>query len=269
MLLTEFVAYLFVGMLSGLLAGLFGVGGGIVIVPALTLIFTLMEIGGDWTLQLAIGSSLATIIGTGLAATYAHQRRGAVRWELFAKLAPGIVIGAWVGSGLVAIIPQWWLQRGFAGFLAVVGVRMWLSSAPRVAQLPAIGALRSRAFWAIGSGIGMLSALVGIGGGTLTVPFLSGRGLELRQAVGTSAACGLPIALAGAIGFALAGWGRAELPAFSTGFVYWPAVGVMLLASIPAAPRGVQLAQLLPVAWLKRLFGLLLLAIALRLAISD
>lgn len=262
---VELSAYLTLGILSGLLAGLFGVGGGVVIVPALILIFTRMDIGGDWIPHLAVGTSLATIIGTGAASTRAHHRRGGVRWDLVARLAPGIVLGTWAGAGLVAVIPEWWLKRLFAGFLVVVSLRMLIRSTPRRSvPLPVTGRL-----WAVGGGIGMLSALVGIGGGTMTVPFLNRHGLEMRQAVGTSAAIGLPIAIAGAIGLILAGWGRVGLPAFSTGFVYWPAVGVMLLASMPAAPLGARLAHALPVDLLKRLFGLLLLAVALRLAFSD
>ena len=119
----------------------------------------------------------------------------------------------------------------------------------------------------VGNVIGAVSSLVGIGGGTLTVPFLNGRGIDMRQAVGTSAACGLPIAIAGAIGFMVAGWGRAGLPELSTGFVYWPAVLIMLLASMPTAPLGARLAHALPVDLLKRLFGVLLLAVAWRLAL--
>ena len=122
--------------------------------------------------------------------------------------------------------------------------------------------------WSAGGGIGALSSLVGIGGGTMTVPFLINRGIDMRQAVGTSAACGLPIAIAGAIGFMIVGWGREGLPSASTGFVYWPAVGAILLASVPIAPLGAHLAHRLPVTLLKRSFGVLLLLIALRLAIG-
>jgi uncharacterized membrane protein YfcA len=121
---------------------------------------------------------------------------------------------------------------------------------------------------AVGGVIGTLSGLVGIGGGTLTVPFLSAHGIPLRQAVGTSAACGLPIALAGAVGFLAVGWGREGLPPWSTGFVYWPAVGLILLASIPSAPWGARLAHALPVETLKRAFGILLLVMAVYLALG-
>lgn len=261
--MVEFAAYLLIGSLSGLLAGLFGIGGGVVMVPALILVFTPLNLGSDWIPHLAVGTSLATIIGTGAASAYAHHRRGGVRWDLAGRLAPGIVIGAWAGAGLAALIADLWLKRVFAVFLLFVGMRMLIRiKAQHNRPLPGRVGL-----WGVGGGIGMLSALVGIGGGTLTVPFLNGRGIDMRQAVGTSAACGLPIAIAGAIGFMVAGWGRAGLPELSTGFVYWPAVLIMLLASMPTAPLGARLAHALPVDLLKRLFGVLLLAVAWRLAV--
>jgi uncharacterized protein len=264
--LLELIPYLFIGGLSGLLAGLFGVGGGAVIVPALILLFSHLEIGGGWVPHLAVGTSLATIIGTGAASTLAHHRRHSVRWDLVGKLAPGIVLGAWTGAALVGFIPGLWLKRLFAVFLAYVGVHMLLATRGARNDKPLPG---TRELWIAGGGIGMLSSLVGIGGGTLTVPFLNDRGIALREAVGTSAACGLPIAIAGAVGFVVAGWGQTGLPALSTGFVYWPAVFAMLFASMPTAPVGARLAHSLPVALLKRLFGILLLLIALRLAFNG
>ena len=266
--ISDILAYLATGALSGLLAGLFGVGGGAIMVPALIAIYGFMGIGGDWTAHLAVGTSLATIIGTGVASTRAHQARGGVRWDLVRRLAPGIVLGAWLGSAIAGFIPGLWLKRCFALFLVYTGVKMLSkrSAKPGTDPAPLPGTL---GLWGAGGGIGLLSSLVGIGGGTLTVPFLSNRGIDLRQAVGTSAACGLPIAIAGAIGFIVAGWGRAGLPEWSTGFVYWPAVVVMLLASIPTAPIGARLAHRLPILTLERLFGLLLLLVALRLGFAS
>jgi uncharacterized membrane protein YfcA len=262
--LIDLSAFLLTGLLSGLLAGLFGVGGGVVAVPALILIFGHMGVGGDWVPHLAVGTSLAAILGTGAASTLAHQRRGGVRWDLVWRLAPGIVLGAWAGAGLAGILPELALKRLFAAFLVYVGVRMLLPPRVRTGRsLPGRSGL-----WAVGGGIGALSALVGIGGGTMTVPFLAGRGIDMRRAVGTSAACGLPIALAGAIGFMVVGWGREGLPTPSTGFVYWPAVGMLLLASMPTAPVGARLAHTLPVPLLRRGFGVLLLAVAVRLALG-
>lgn len=261
----EILAYLATGILSGLLAGLFGVGGGAVIVPALIFVFTATQLSADWIPHLAVGTSLATIIGTGAASTLAHHRRHGVRWDLFIQLTPGIVLGAWAGAALAAYIPDLWMKRLFAVFLGYVGIKMLLSrgSVEKAQTMPGRLGLAG-----VGGGIGLLSALVGIGGGSITVPFLSSHGLDMRKAVGTSAACGLPIAIAGAVGFVLAGWGREGLPAFSSGFVYWPAVIVMLLASMPSAPVGARLAHSLPVATLKRIFGVLLVLIAARLAFS-
>jgi uncharacterized protein len=260
----DILAFLLTGLASGLLAGLFGVGGGVIVVPALILIYGHLHIGGDWVPHLAVGTSLAAIVGTGAASALAHHRRGAVRWDLVGRLAPGIVLGAWGGAALAGILPELALKRLFAAFLVYVGARMLIARKPSAGKiLPSTPGL-----WAVGGGIGVLSSLVGIGGGTMTVPFLSNRGIDLRHAVGTSAACGLPIALAGAIGFVVVGWGREGLPTLATGFVYWPAVALLLLASMPAAPLGAKLAHRLPVALLRRAFGTFLLAIALRIALG-
>jgi len=260
--LIDLAGFLLTGAVAGLLAGLFGVGGGAIMVPALILLFGHLGVGGDWGPHLAVGTSLAAIVGTGAASTLAHHRRGGVRWDLVVGLAPGIVLGAWAGAALAGFLPGLWLKRIFAVFLCYVGLRMLIPQrATGHRPLPGRAGL-----WTVGGGIGALSSLVGIGGGTITVPFLARCGLDLRQAVGTSAACGVPIAIAGAIGFIVVGWGRAGLPPMSSGFVYWPAVLSMLLASIPTAPLGARLAHRLPVAVLKRAFGVLLLLIAAQLA---
>lgn len=260
----DLVGFLLTGVLSGLLAGLFGVGGGVIVVPALILLFGHLGLGGDWIPHLAVGSSLATVVGTGAASTLAHHRRGGVRWDLVLGLAPGIVLGAGAGAAVAGALPELWLTRVFAAFLGFVGLRMLVRSRGQADRsLPGRLGLA-----AVGGGIGTLSAVVGIGGGILTVPYLSGRGLGMRQAVGTAAACGLPIALAGVLGFVLVGWGREDLPAWSTGFVYWPAVGLILAASIPSAPWGARLAHALPMVLLRRAFALLLLGMALYLALG-
>jgi uncharacterized membrane protein YfcA len=261
----ELAAHLAIGALSGLLAGLFGIGGGVIIVPALVLLFTETGIAPHWIAHLAVGTSLAAIVGTGAASALAHHRRRAVRWDLVARLAPGMVLGAGGGALLASGLPQVWMTRAFALFLGLVGLRM-LFPRRRVEGRVLPGPL---GIALAGSGIGALSALVGIGGGTLTVPFLNDRGIGIREAVGTSAACGLPIALAGTLGFILVGWGRADLPSAATGFVYWPAVAAILLTSIPTAPLGARLAHRLPVESLRRAFGILLLIVALRLTVGG
>ncbi len=238
MTLIEILAYLLTGIFSGLLAGLLGLGGGVLIVPSLILVFGHLGFTSEWIAHLAVGSSLATIIGTGGASALAHHRRGAVRWDLVLMLAPGIVLGAWAGAAIAGLLPQEWLQRLFGVFLLYVGARMLL---PR-AEIHTVTAPSPQGLTTAGTGIGALSALVGIGGGTLTVPYLVKSGLTMRQAVASSSACGLPIALAGAIGFMITGWGREGLPGMSTGFVYWPAVLGILVTSMPMAPIGARLA---------------------------
>jgi uncharacterized membrane protein YfcA len=258
---VEMIACLAIGALAGLFAGLLGVGGGVVVVPALILLFGHLGFVPDWVPHLAIGTSLATIIGTGSASVIAHHRRGAVRWDLFLRLAPWILVGAWTGSAVAGLLTQAWLQRIFGVFLLHVGVRMlWRRGAVGGREPPGAAGLALA-----GTGIGALSSLVGIGGGTMTVPFLHRWGLDMRGAVATSSACGLPIAVAGTLGFLIVGWGREGLPAGSTGFVWWPAVGAILLASVPAAPIGARLAHTLPVVTLKRVFGALLLLVAAKL----
>jgi uncharacterized membrane protein YfcA len=254
---AELATYLGTGVLAGLMAGLLGVGGGVVVVPALLWLFAEAGFVADWTFRLAVGTSLAVLIGTGSASAYSHHRRGAVRWDLVRALAPWIVVGAWLGSAVAGILDESWLRRFFGLFLLYVGGDMlWRRSRGEARGMPGI-----LGTGLAGTGIGSLSALFGIGGATLTVPFLARGGLDVRHAVGTASACGPPIALAGALGFVAIGWGREGLPPGSTGFVYWPAVLGILLASVPAAPVGARLAHSLPRAMLKRVFAVLVLVI--------
>ena len=262
--MVAFGAYGLTGILSGLLAGMLGLGGGVVIVPTLILVFGFLGFEPDWIPQLAVGTSLATILGTGGASVLAHHRRGAVRWDLFLRLAAWIVLGAWLGAALAGILPALWLQRLFGGFLVFVGGRLLWHRAPPPREDPP-GRLD---FGLAGLGIGTLSSLVGIGGGTLTVPFLVKSGVDMRRAVATASACGLPIALAGALGFLAVGWGREGLPPGSTGFLYWPAVGAILLASVPMAPLGARLAHTLPVDRLRRFFAILVLILGGKLLLE-
>ncbi len=253
-----FLAYLGTGILSGLLAGLFGLGGGIVVVPALIFLFEPLGVNPNWVVHLAVGTSLTTILGTGTASVLTHHRRGAVRWDLFRRLAGWMLIGAWLGASIAGFLPRDRLQRLFGGFLLFVGIRMWKEPSRTPEHL------RPVAGW-MGLGIGSLSALVGIGGGTLTVPLLVRAGVPLPKAVGTASACGLPIALAGALGFLLTGWEQVDLPPGSTGFIYWPGVLGILLSSLPSASLGARLAHQLPLHWLQRLFALVLFMVALHL----
>ncbi len=260
-MLIALIAYWITGALAGLLAGLLGVGGGVIIVPALIALFAWLPLHGDWAPHQAVATSLATIIATGSISAYSHHRRGAVDWSLFRWLGTGLLLGAGLGALFGAWIAPLWLQRLFAGFLLYAGLRMLLRQAtlrprPRPGSTQLLGA---------GLGFGTLSALLGVGGGVLVVPFLARHGVAMRRAVGTASACGVPIAVAGTLGFVLSGWQQSGLLAHSFGFVYWPAALAIVSTSMPCASLGARLAHHLPTATLKRLFAGLLILVGLGL----
>ncbi len=253
------VIYLLLGGVAGLLAGLLGIGGGLVIVPVLAWIFSASGFAAGSLMQLAVGTSLATIVITSLSSLLAHHRRAGVRWPLVWQLSGGIVFGAWLGAVLAHYMPSQSLARLFGVFELLVAAQM-LFGRPPAEHRTVAG--RSKNLLA-GGVIGVVSAILGIGGGTLTVPWLAWHNVPMRQAVGTAAACGLPIALAGTLGFAVAGWQNSELPAASTGYVYWPAVLAIGISSVVVAPLGARLAHRLPQRILKRIFALFLALLGL------
>lgn len=259
--LMDILIYLPLGALAGLLAGLLGVGGGLVIVPALIWVFRGHGFDGQVLVHLAVGTSLATIVVTSISSVRAHHRHGAVHWPLVWALTPGIVVGAWLGAVLAGWLPSLTLQRVFACFAILVGLQMAFS-----VKAEAHGGLPGRVgLFGAGGVIGAVSTIVGIGGGSMTVPFLSWCSVGIRNAVATSAACGLPIAVAGALGFVITGWHEADLPAGSSGFLYWPAFAGIAVASVLFAPLGARLAHSIPVFALKRFFALLLLVLGTRM----
>lgn len=262
--MTDWIAYAGLGATAGVLAGLFGVGGGLVIVPVLALLFSRAAIAPEVIMHLAIGTSLATIVFTSISSVYAHHRRGAVRWPVVLRLAPGIILGAWLGAALADLLPSESLRIIFGVFELLVAVQLGLNlrASPHrsLPEWPGMGL--------VGGAIGSISAVVGIGGGTMTVPFLQWCNVPMRQAVATSAACGLPIALAGALGFVISGWSNNSLPALSSGYLYWPAFTGIVLASVTFAPLGARLAHTLPAAQLKRLFALFLAFLGLRMLLG-
>jgi len=267
--LLALLAFAAIGAIAGVLAGLLGIGGGAVIVPALIWLFGHGELT-SWNGEAAViphqavATSLATVVATGLASTRAHNRRGAVDWRLFRHLAIGLLLGAWAGAFAAAWLPALWLQRLFALFLLYNGLRMIArpNLQPRQAPPGRIGLTGAA------TGFGALSAMLGIGGGVLVVPFLARRGVDMRRAVATASACGVPLALAGSIGFLIAGWGEPGLAAQSLGFIYWPAALAIMATSVPLAPLGAWLAHRLPTAWVKRVFGMLLLVVSVELGLG-
>jgi len=255
----ELLLYLLLGAAAGVLAGLFGVGGGIIIVPVLVLSFTSHGIAPEILTHLAVGTSLATIVFTSINSTLEHHRRGAVRWPLFRWLTLGIVLGTVLGALTAAAIKGEWLQKIIGTFAVVIAIQLALDLKPRASRdVPGKPGLA-----AAGGVIGWASAIFGIGGGSLTVPFLVWRSVPMQQAVATSAACGLPIAIAGTLSFIWTGWGNPQLPAWSLGFVYLPGLLGIALTSMFFARIGARLAHRLSPRLLKRLFALLLFSVGL------
>lgn len=255
----EFVLYLVLGACAGVLAGLFGVGGGLIIVPVLVYSFSAHGFSADVLTQMAVGTSLATIIFTSTNSVLEHHRRGAVRWRLFLWMTVGILVGSALGALTASKIQGHVLQKIIGVFAILVSIQMALGLQPKGG-----GELPGRVGLGVAGGvIGWASAIFGIGGGSLTVPFLSWRGVSMQQAVATSSACGLPIAIAGAISFIAVGWHNAKLPEMSLGFVYLPALVGIALTSMFFARIGARLAHRLPAKVLKRLFALLLFSVGL------
>ncbi|WBE25851.1 sulfite exporter TauE/SafE family protein [Denitrificimonas caeni] len=255
----EFALYLVLGAIAGILAGLFGVGGGIIIVPVLVFSFTAQGFAPEVLTHLAVGTSLATIVFTSINSIREHNRRGAVQWNLFVWLAPGILAGAAVGGVTAALIQGPILQKIIGVFAICVALQLALNLTPKNPRpLP-----KRPELVAAGGIIGWASAIFGIGGGSVTVPFLVWRSVSIQQAVATSAACGFPIAFAGAVVFMSTGWHESQLPEWSLGFVYLPAVLGIALTSMFFARFGARLAHRLPPLLLKRLFALLLTAVGI------
>lgn len=255
------LSYLLLGCISGTLAGLLGVGGGLIIVPALIFLFQQQGFSPALTTHLAVGTSLATIVLTSLSSVRVHHSHGAVQWPVFKYLSAGIVTGALLGAVLADALQAVVLQAVIGLFAMVVGGQMLFGLKPRAHRaLPGKAAL-----WGWGNGIGALSTLFGIGGGSITVPLLSYFSLPIQQAVATAAACGLPIALAGSVGFVLTGWSQTQLPNGSLGYVYVPAFLGIVITSVLFAIFGARLAHRLPAPVLKKLFALLLLGIGMQL----
>jgi len=256
--------YIAVGAVAGILAGLLGIGGGLVIVPMLVFAFTHQGISPQVIMHLALGTSMASIVFTSVSSFLAHHRRGAVHWDVVKRIVIGILVGTFLGSCLAARLSTGFLKGFFVLFLYYVAVQMLLDKKPKPSRsLPG-----SIGMFAVGNLIGAVSSLVGIGGGTLSVPFMIWCNIPVHHAIGTSAAIGFPIAIAGTIGYLVNGIQAAHLPAYSMGFLYLPALIGIVIASVLTAPLGVRIAHALPVQQLKKVFAVILLVVATRMAVG-
>lgn len=255
------LASILLGIAAGLLAGLFGIGGGIIIVPVLVLLFSAQGFPENLVLIMSIATSLATIIFTSISSLLMHHRLGSVLWPKVFRLAPGIMIGAGAGAVIADQIDAGLLRLIFTGYLLYVGTHMAMQSKPKPGRSQSSKLLDFVAAVVIG----LMSSLVGIGGGTLTVPFLVHFQTSMRNAVAVASACGLPIAVAGTVSYALLGRNALQLPEWSLGYVYLPAFSGILFSSIFTAPIGARLANRLPAQQLKRYFSLLIFVMAVKL----
>ncbi|WP_333614982.1 sulfite exporter TauE/SafE family protein [Psychrobacter sp.] len=259
----EILIFLIIGALAGFAAGLFGVGGGTIIVPLLFIVFTQMDYSPDSIMHLALGTSLATIIVTSISSLMAHNKKGAVMWLVFKNLAPGLAIGCFLGAGIAGQISGLYLQLIVGVFLLWVAYKMFFAGKKPVAsQVNAGGAhaeLPSKPKQlAAGGVIGIASAIFGIGGGSLTVPYLTRYNVVMQKAVGTSAACGLPIAIAGALGFMFFGMQQQVDVPNTIGFVHIYAFLGISIMSFFTAKLGAKVAHILSPELLKKCFAILL-----------
>ena len=249
---------LLMGLGGGFAAGLLGIGGGMVLVPFITMIFSARQFPLELVVHMAIATSLGTILFTSLSSVRAHHAHGAVLWPVVRLLAPGILIGSWIGPWIAKQMNTSVLAMVFAVFVAFSATQMLFTRKPSAArELP--GPL---GMTGAGAGIGVVAGLVGAGGGFISVPFMTWCNVKIHNAVATSAALGFPIALSGTLSNIYFGWNAPGLPAWSLGYIYLPALAVIAMASVSMAPLGARAAHRMPVQKLKRIFAFVLYALA-------
>jgi len=266
--------YLLLGAVVGFFAGLLGIGGGLIIVPVLTFLFTLQDFPPDRILHLALGTTMATIIFTAAASLSTHHKHGAVNWFIFKTMTPGIILGTLAGTMLAGILSSIMLRIIFTVFIFYAATSMLLKlvsgTKPKAQSYPNPDLQPhlpgKTGFFAAGGVIGAVSSLVAIGGGILTVPFLTWCHVKIQHAIGTAAAIGFPIAVAGTTGYILNGLTTTDtLPEYSLGYVYLPALGWLVLASMITAPLGARITHSIKTATLKKIFVVLLYALAIKM----
>jgi uncharacterized protein len=253
--------YLVAGCGAGFFAGLLGIGGGIILVPMLVMIFSVQGVAVTVVMPLALGTSLACIIFTSLSSVRAHHARGAVDWQLVQRMTPGLVVGAALGAAVSAHVSPVFLKVAFLAFTTIAATQLLVGrEAPASRNLPGRTGLL-----AAGSAIAGIATIVGVGGASVAVPFMTWCSVALRRAIGTGSALGLPIAVSGVIGYIVYGLHATEVPPLSLGFVYLPALVPIAAGSMLAAPIGVAVAHKLPVPTLKKIFAVTMYVVAARM----
>lgn len=265
MLAIEWVlSFLLLGSVVGFVAGLLGVGGGGIMVPILTLIFLHQGIDLDSVMHLALGTSMASIIFTSISSLRAHHAHAAINWNIVKLMSLGVVIGTFIGTFLASQLSSLYLAIFFTLFMAYVAIKLLIKKQINTDNCH----ISNKNLLFSASGIGAVSALVSIGGGSLTVPYLVSKGIDIKKAIGTSAAIGLPISISGTLGYLINGWGNSLNYEYTLGFIYLPAVFLISITSFFTAPYGAKLAQHLPVNILKKVFALLLITLSLKMLFS-
>jgi len=258
----DLLTLLVMGGLAGLMAGLLGIGGGALIVPVLVIVFEGQGVNPNIIMQLALGTSLATIVFTAISSASAHYRRGTLDIAIFRRIAPAIVVGTLLGAAIADHLASRTLQWMFVVFMFGIAAQFSRGTTATTAHttLPGLFGMNLA-----GTIIGIASSLFGIGGGSLSVPFMTWCSVPVKRAIGTSAAIGLPIAVGGAIGYIIAGWNEPNLPPWSFGYVVLPAFAGIVVASTAAAPLGARLAHRLSEKVLRRIFALFVALLGLRM----
>lgn len=259
--MLEFLLYPLLGIFAGLSAGLLGVGGGIIVVPVLIYSFTALGFSPEVLTHMAVGTSLATIIITSTGSVFQHHRKGSVLWPVLTWFTVGLVAGALLGAKLADLLHGRILQILFGVFALLIAAQMLKGKAPKAGRsLPGRTGLTG-----VGVIIGAVSAIFGIGGGSLSVPFFTWCNMKMQDAVGTSSAGGIPIAIAGAAGFVWTGWNHPLLPQHSVGYIYLPALAGIAVTSVLFSQIGARWAHRIPADTLKKIFAAVLAAVGVKL----
>lgn len=253
--------YLLMGLGVGVLAGMLGIGGGTMLVTLMVLVFNSQGVSPDRVLHLALGTAMATIIFTSVLSFRAHHRHGSVRWDIVRTVAPGLIVGAVLGAVVADYLPSRYLAIVFVTFVYYSATQMILDVKPKPSrQLPGRGVMSS-----VATIVGALCSLVGAAGGIITIPLLTRCNVPLRQAIGTSAAFGLPVAVTATAGYVWNGLGKDALPPYTLGYVFLPGLVAVIIGTYVTVPMGARLAHRLPVLTLKRVLGLVLCVLATKM----
>ena len=255
------IVYLLMGLFVGFFAGLLGIGGGLILVTLMVYLFTVQGFPADRLLHLALGTSITSIVFTSISSLRAHHKHGAVRWDILRAAVPGLIVGTLLGTVVADQLQSKYLAIFFVIFVYCSAVQMFADVKPKpTRQLPGKAGVSVVAVI-----VGIVSSLVGVGGGVMTIPLMSLCNVPMRQAIGTSAALGLPIAVAGTVGFIVTGLGKDHLPALSLGYVYLPALIGIVIGTFVTVPWGAKMAHSMPVTTLKKIFAVILFILATRM----